>query len=449
MFKAGYHSRVHKHGDDLSLMLTSKGYDILIDPGKYGYTIGEPHVDYLHSALAHNTVVVDEKSYSISDERTHLAGILEYNLNVKENEYLYVRAFNNSYYGVYIDRAIYHKDEIIFVHDEILSKDNHVYSQMFHLSEYVKVLKESKDEIVGQIGDSGYIIRITQLSGVDDAHIYQGMQPDAKYGYRSPVMKEIVNCTTVRFEKYGSKTEFVTMIAIEPLENISKNIEFFKNKNKIYNCNHISNITLIRRPRPDLSLITCRVDNKIDSIILEADLLEDMSQYVWEVVDVRKNLILESQTTINANCKFFASFCTDICIKVTFITNTNQKLKGIVAYLKYNHRSGYEVVKETEKPLNLQMNGMQMEWLTKETLRCTVLFDYAFDCGLNWHIYRNGGHYFYKYEKNNPTFEYQFTEPGAYTVMFYICGFAGEKEFWNFPQFNIIGKGEICGEQKL
>lgn len=298
---------------------------------------------------------------------------MEYNLNVKENEYLYVRAFNNSYYGVYIDRAIYHKDEIIFVHDEILSKDNHVYSQMFHLSEYVKVLKESKDEIVGQIGDSGYIIRITQLSGVDDVHIYQGMQPDAKYGYRSPVMKEIVNCTTVRFEKYGSKTEFVTMIAIEPLENISKNIGFFKNKNKIYNCNHISNITLNRRPRPDLSLITCRVDNKIDSIILEADLLEDMSQYVWEVVDVRKNLILESQTTINSNCKFFASFCTDICIKVTFITNTNQKLKGIVAYLKYNHRSGYEVLKETEKPLNLQMNGMQMEWLTKETLRCTVL----------------------------------------------------------------------------
>ncbi len=52
MFKAGYQSRVHKHGDDLSFMLTSKGYDVFVDTGSYGNMIGDPIVDYLHSSFS-------------------------------------------------------------------------------------------------------------------------------------------------------------------------------------------------------------------------------------------------------------------------------------------------------------------------------------------------------------------------------------------------------------
>ncbi len=75
MFKAGYHSRVHKHGDDLSIMLTAKGYDVLIDTGKFGYMLGEPHTDYLHSALGHNTVCGRRERIFHFNERTHLSEV--------------------------------------------------------------------------------------------------------------------------------------------------------------------------------------------------------------------------------------------------------------------------------------------------------------------------------------------------------------------------------------
>ena len=63
MFKAGYLSRTHKHADDISFMLYSKGYDILVDPGWYNYMSGNKYREYVISSHAHNTVIVDEKSY--------------------------------------------------------------------------------------------------------------------------------------------------------------------------------------------------------------------------------------------------------------------------------------------------------------------------------------------------------------------------------------------------
>ncbi len=46
MFKAGYLSKTHKHADDLSFMLYSKGYDIFVDPGWYNYISGSKYKDY-------------------------------------------------------------------------------------------------------------------------------------------------------------------------------------------------------------------------------------------------------------------------------------------------------------------------------------------------------------------------------------------------------------------
>ena len=37
-----FHSRVHKHADDLSLIWWEHGHQILIDPGKYGYLDPSP-----------------------------------------------------------------------------------------------------------------------------------------------------------------------------------------------------------------------------------------------------------------------------------------------------------------------------------------------------------------------------------------------------------------------
>jgi hypothetical protein len=74
----GFHSRVHKHADDLSFVWYAHGTDLLTDPGRYGYvgrlepnsSLGEqgfyysdPKRVYVESTRAHNCIEIDGRSY--------------------------------------------------------------------------------------------------------------------------------------------------------------------------------------------------------------------------------------------------------------------------------------------------------------------------------------------------------------------------------------------------
>lgn len=73
-FQAGFHSRAHKHADDLTFTWFDKGREILVDAGRYGYEqllpkdaperelgfyYGAPERMYVESTIAHNTVQVN------------------------------------------------------------------------------------------------------------------------------------------------------------------------------------------------------------------------------------------------------------------------------------------------------------------------------------------------------------------------------------------------------
>lgn len=73
-FQAGFHSRAHKHADDLTFTWFDRGYEILVDGGRYGYEqllppdaperkqgfyYGAPERMYVEGTSAHNTVQVD------------------------------------------------------------------------------------------------------------------------------------------------------------------------------------------------------------------------------------------------------------------------------------------------------------------------------------------------------------------------------------------------------
>jgi len=81
---AAFHSRVHKHADDLSFVWYDRGAQLLADPGLYGYlggrtavasdafergfVYGDPHRIYVESTRAHNTVEIDNRSDRRKDE---------------------------------------------------------------------------------------------------------------------------------------------------------------------------------------------------------------------------------------------------------------------------------------------------------------------------------------------------------------------------------------------
>jgi hypothetical protein len=75
---ASFHSRVHKHADDLSFVWSDLGSQILVDPGRFAYAgktepgselaregfwYSDPKRVYVESTRAHNTVEIDGRSY--------------------------------------------------------------------------------------------------------------------------------------------------------------------------------------------------------------------------------------------------------------------------------------------------------------------------------------------------------------------------------------------------
>ncbi len=78
LLSAGFHSRTHKHADDLTITWFDRGREILIDAGRFGYVdllpadsplrrqgyfYGAPERQYVESTRAHNTVEADGKDH--------------------------------------------------------------------------------------------------------------------------------------------------------------------------------------------------------------------------------------------------------------------------------------------------------------------------------------------------------------------------------------------------
>ncbi|WP_024367892.1 heparinase II/III domain-containing protein [Arthrobacter sp. TB 26] len=71
-FSAAYNANYHKHSDDLSFFLRSKGLDLLSEAGPYGYDYKDPLTKYAYSSFAHNCVIVDGRSLPRTDDFSHL-----------------------------------------------------------------------------------------------------------------------------------------------------------------------------------------------------------------------------------------------------------------------------------------------------------------------------------------------------------------------------------------
>ena len=91
-FSAAFHSRTHKHADDLNVVLYDCGREILIDSGKYGYgellAADDPKRDdgffygarerqYVESSQAHNVLTLDSRDHQRRNRTPYGSGILE------------------------------------------------------------------------------------------------------------------------------------------------------------------------------------------------------------------------------------------------------------------------------------------------------------------------------------------------------------------------------------
>ncbi len=149
-----YHSRTHKHADDLSLVWFERGRHILIDAGRYGYLdkappgsrlwkdgfwYANPARVFCESTHAHNTVEIDDMSYPRRQEKPYGSAIVR----AGQAEALFFCEGHVRHF-----KTVRHARTIVFAPAEWLlvadwlwdtAKRDHRYTQWWHFSQSARI----------------------------------------------------------------------------------------------------------------------------------------------------------------------------------------------------------------------------------------------------------------------------------------------------------------------
>lgn len=448
LFKSGYSSKTHKHADDNSFMLYSKGYDVFVDPGWYSYMVGDRYRDYFVSALAHNTVVVDGKTYSPTEENSSKVGFYEYE---KEAHYDYVCGYNEMYDGVSYDRHYYNLGDSIIIWDDINSSEKHTYTQLFHASEYMNLVSQNDIETVFELADTGYFIRIKQLSSLGKNSIVAGDFGKEKFGYISREMGHLGSINTVKYDVVGSNVDIITLITIENGQGDIQNLadiqydEILKNFQIKSTSGEVFQIELKERCRvADEKIIVKQKDE--NTFIFENNnvgIYETSAENfvcAWYVID-KNSAEVSYKTEYSHNNSFEYKFEVpgDYLIKAyTKSQNNRYRCSRIVAAISYDsEKMQFENVTDRFPFLNLKYNGQEMRRIGEKSYQFMVDYNYSWNSNIRWYIYRNGGYFTSFLTNNENEIEYNFEKPGKYTVIYYLSTPNGDNEYWNFPEIEI------------
>ncbi|MGP9650366.1 heparinase II/III domain-containing protein [Glutamicibacter sp. AOP38-B1-38] len=133
-FSAAFHSRAHKHADDLNFVWYDQGVEILVDSGRFGYGdllpadsqlreqgfyYATPERQYVEGTTAHNTLMMDGLDQSRRDRKAYGSGILE--CTQKDNVFdLSARVSHEDY--IHRRRIVFRPGQEILVLDSVFSQ---------------------------------------------------------------------------------------------------------------------------------------------------------------------------------------------------------------------------------------------------------------------------------------------------------------------------------------
>lgn len=207
---SSFKSRVHKHHDDLSIILYAHGQPLLIDAGKYNYNYKDLERQYVISTLAHNTIRVDGKDTDLARLNIGKSGLTHYLFN---DEIKVIKGAHCLYDKVVCERTLINiNSDLFLVLDEVFGYKDHAVEQVLNLAPNIKISKQI-DSVIGQI-DNKEVIHIKSLLEEDGTlKVYNG-QKNPMRGWYSPEYSKLVNTNQLSFEKQGKNTKFATLIDV-------------------------------------------------------------------------------------------------------------------------------------------------------------------------------------------------------------------------------------------
>ncbi|MFY0544178.1 alginate lyase family protein [Brevibacillus sp. H7] len=429
LFKSGYNSSTHKHADDLSFLLYSKGHDIFIDPGMYNYMVGNEIHDYMNSNFAHNTVIVDEQSYSISMFNSRKVGLYGYK---KENGYEVVTGFNNVYDGVNIDRSIsYINGNHFLIVDDIVSRERHKYSQVFHLANDVELVKWSRHDAILKIKGTDYYVLLQQLNGADDAKKYSGNEDPHHLSYVSNGLNKVEETTTIAYHKWDSSTRFITSIRIVKQEELA----FFAEQKPEYDGSTVKTgtikIKVSSRERLPKMIVDVQFDGNQSTIINYAQSSEQLAHSFYLLDKETGKKYASSSYSFDNHASFSLEKGKSYAVIGYMRNKAKETSKKLIGFIE--DQGGKFIFKEV--PFNKQepvVTGNSAQKVSNNTYEFKVNISNINKINSRWYIYKDGASYDFIANQSD-RLEYTFKEPGVYTCIYRINDvYFGEVEYNHF-----------------
>ena len=210
---SSFHNTVHKHSDDLSFVLTYGNTDYFVDSGKFNFVESNEFRQYVRSVFAHNSIVVDNISYDNRDVENAGKSML-YDSECNQN-YSFFQAKHTFYDGVEIYRnVVIVYDKGVFIHDFIISDEEHDYSQIFQIGNNVEIDIKNNGSLSMESKVDNTSIILRQIGDISSFESTTGSLEPIR-GWRSENFNEIDEITTIAYFKSGETTEFQTLIELD------------------------------------------------------------------------------------------------------------------------------------------------------------------------------------------------------------------------------------------
>lgn len=234
-FNGGFHSRQHKHADDLNIQLFNNGVDILVDPGTFTYQYNLPERMYIESTRAHNCLEIDGLNYSRYRKDAFgnaIHSVLEVGecivieAEVDRERLVSPNVPNNKVKNedaVDVDishtrKIVYHPENFLLVIDLLSSKQVHAYRQWYKINPELTLEIEGVELFLSSKSGTP-IAKIQNLYPIESTiDVFSGVSKPQLQGWTSLDGHTLEKTNSICIKSEGDRCIMATVFDLNPTD---------------------------------------------------------------------------------------------------------------------------------------------------------------------------------------------------------------------------------------
>ena len=235
----GFHSRVHKHADDLSLVWYARGLDLLTDAGRYGYPkrmdpatplgqlgfyYDDPNRIYVESTRAHNCLEIDRGSYPRRGVPFYGSAIRSASRDPRSGVVV-TEAAAVHFETVEHTRLLLHRPgEWTLVVDHARDRQGrpHTFAQRFQFGPELELVRSEPRSLLFRLPTTGEYLDVVALVEAEGLPLLRGQTDPELQGFVSRVPGQLIPSWSAGWEVEGvTTTVLACLFAIVPTPRLS------------------------------------------------------------------------------------------------------------------------------------------------------------------------------------------------------------------------------------